>query len=1120
MKKKLAYLVFLVFFVAYSQEEASNWYFGDNAGVRFNADGSVISLADGRLATEEGCATISDENGNLLFYTDGITVYNKLHQAMPNANGLPSNILYGDPSSTQSGIIVPKPDDSNIYYIFTVDTSIGNGDPDRGFNYSIVDLTLNGGLGDVIPSSKNINLLQDSSEKISAVVKDCETKSVWVITFASANGLPFEVFNTFHAYEVSNTGVNTTPVSTTFNSLFIDDPRGYLKFSPNGSKIALANSTSGLYLFDFDTETGVVSNSNAIDITYNNTTLKPQSAYGLEFSPNNNILYVSTYYNPTRQEFNIASEQYGALLQYDITATDISASEFVLDNRQTYRGALQLAPNGKIYRSLSNTYNNGTPNLGVVNNPNEFGLITNYVHNAVTMNNNSRQGLPPFITSFFSEKVDIIKNEFSSTYLPLCIGEKFILEADNIAGATYTWKKDGILLSETDFDLEVVEDGKYTVFIETVSLDCDNTLVGEALVEYFDVPIANQPNDIVVCDTDNDGNYNFDFSLYDNAILGAQNPDIYIVSYHSSQNDADLNQNEIISPYNNGATNPQEIFIRLGLKSNSTCYDTSKSFMIHVYNTPIANNVTNDLIVCDAETSLDINTSNGQVEIDLHQFDTEIFGNQSNTDYYISYYSNITDAENRNTPLNFNYYNQTPFQEKIYARIENVLHTDCFDISEPINIIINPLPEFTNTTLLQCDEDGLVDGLTVFNLNQANEDLTGGVSGLSTKFYSDSARTLLVDGDAFVNTSNPQYIYVEVINDATKCFNNAVLTLEVSTTQISNYNAPPVCDELNSEDGFNTFNLDDFTSNIQAINNINHPISYYETYEDALQEKNELNTTYQNSIPYSQTIFARAENNNNCYGISEVLLTVNELPDIETEDLTYYCLNFFPETITVNAGLFDSPTNYNYNWSTGETSYEIDINKIGNYTVSVTNANGCSKERTIVVEASNIATFNTPIPYKVDDVKQNNSIEVFVTGEGIYQYSLLDQNNLTYKPYQDSNIFENVSPGIYNIAVKDVKNDCGTEFKPVSVVGFPKFFTPNNDGVNDTWQVIGVSGMFQPNTKIKIFNRFGKLIKELTPTGEGWDGVFNGQKLPSDDYWFSVILQDGRIFKNHFTLKN
>ena len=83
----------------------------------------------------------------------------------------------------------------------------------------------------------------------------------------------------------------------------------------------------------------------------------------------------------------------------------------------------------------------------------------------------------------------------------------------------------------------------------------------------------------------------------------------------------------------------------------------------------------------------------------------------------------------------------------------------------------------------------------------------------------------------------------------------------------------------------------------------------------------------------------------------------------------------------------------------------------------------------------------------------------------------------------------------------------------------PNTFTPNNDGYHDTWQILGVSSQFQPLTKIKIFNRYGKLLKELSPISSGWDGTFNGKVLPNDDYWFSAKLQDGREFVNHFTLK-
>ncbi|MGE5944645.1 MAG: T9SS type B sorting domain-containing protein, partial [Flavobacteriales bacterium] len=264
---------------------------------------------------------------------------------------------------------------------------------------------------------------------------------------------------------------------------------------------------------------------------------------------------------------------------------------------------------------------------------------------------------------------------------------------------------------------------------------------------------------------------------------------------------------------------------------------------------------------------------------------------------------------------------------------------------------------------------------------------------------------------------------------------------------------------------------------------------------------------------------ARVENSNACYGISEVGLIVNRLPNIELTGVAYYCLNKSPEYITLDAGLLDdNPDNYTYLWSNGDTNYQTQVNAPGNYTVNVTSKiTSCSKSKSITVEPSNIASFQD---IKVEDVTENNTITVLVTGEGIYNYALYDSENNVYQPYQTSNVFENVYPDIYTVYVKDVENDCGVVDSQVSVIGYPKYFTPNNDGINDTWQIIGISDMFQPNTNITIYDRYGKLIKQLDPLGEGWNGLFNGQTLPSDDYWFSVTLQDGRIFKNHFSLKH
>jgi gliding motility-associated-like protein len=208
----------------------------------------------------------------------------------------------------------------------------------------------------------------------------------------------------------------------------------------------------------------------------------------------------------------------------------------------------------------------------------------------------------------------------------------------------------------------------------------------------------------------------------------------------------------------------------------------------------------------------------------------------------------------------------------------------------------------------------------------------------------------------------------------------------------------------------------------------------------------------------------------------------------------------------------DTPNNYYYDWSTGEDEFEIEVNEPGTYTVRVTSTEGCFKDRTINVLASDIATF---AEIQVTDATSNNTISVFVTGEGVYDYALDNPAG----PYQESNIFENVSFGFHTVFVRDIENDCGTVNEIISVIGFPKFFTPNGDTFNPTWQVKGISSNFQPNSQVLIFDRYGKLLAEIDPLGPGWDGTFNGFNMPASDYWFVVSLEDGRTFKSHFALK-
>jgi len=414
---------------------------------------------------------------------------------------------------------------------------------------------------------------------------------------------------------------------------------------------------------------------------------------------------------------------------------------------------------------------------------------------------------------------------------------------------------------------------------------------------------------------------------------------------------------------------------------------------------------------------------------------------------------------------------------------------------------------------VQCD-DSTPDEFTTFNIDNAFEDITGGVIDNRTiTYYEDAALSNAINGNAYGNISNPQVIYAEVVDTVYGCSDIAEITLEVVVSSGSNSTLIEVCDDL-VEDGFVFFDLSLADEQVLSDAPTNATVSYYETYENASLEIDSLPNLFFNTVVNEQIIYARVNNNTDCYGINEVRLVVKALPQLsDTFETVYYCLNTFPDTITLNGGIVnDTPNNFYYNWSTGETTIDIEINTIGTYTVLVTEPDGCSNQRTINVLPSNIATVESVV---VEDISANNSITILVSGEGDYEYALTDSNG----PYQESNTFDNLQPGIYSVFIKDIKNDCGIISEDISVIGYAKFFTPNGDGFNDTWQLKGISEQFQPNSKVFIFDRFGKLLYTLNSFSDAWDGTFNGKALPSNDYWFSATLEDGRSFKNHFTLK-
>ena len=344
-----------------AQHEFDNWFFGSNAGVSF-VSGSPVNVTGGMITTNEGCSSMSDGAGNLLFYTDGQTVYDNTHTAMPNGTG-----LLGDWSSTQSALIVNDPGNSNQYYIFTTDGFVG---PD-GLRYSIVDMTLNGGLGD-ITSVKNVALLAPCDEKVTGI-RNAAGTGFWIVTHAPSN-----TSNSYYAYPLTSSGVGA-PVISSVGPLYgaFDSFIGCMKISPAGTHIArtMYDEYAG-EIAEFDVATGVVSNPATYTAPANDV------MYGVEFSATGNVLYMmSGDYIPSK------------LFQFDMlagTTTAIAATGTVLDVDQSQRsGAIQIASDNKIYVSHS-----GTTSLGIINDPEVLGAGCNYVQNGHTLLSTTNIGLP------------------------------------------------------------------------------------------------------------------------------------------------------------------------------------------------------------------------------------------------------------------------------------------------------------------------------------------------------------------------------------------------------------------------------------------------------------------------------------------------------------------------------------------------------------------------------------------------------------------------------------------------------------------------------------------------------------------------------------------------------
>jgi gliding motility-associated-like protein len=1131
------------------QQQASIWYFGDGAGLDFNT-GVPAVLADGAMDTLEGCATISDATGNLLFYTDGSTVWGRNHVPMPNGTG-----LLGDASSSQSAIIVPAPNDQDTYYIFTATLQVGP----EGINYSIVDMSGNGGLGDV--TTKNVQLVNPATEKLTAV-QHANGNDIWVITHDWGN-------DAFLSYLVTDAGVVVNPIlsntgfSLNYPNVGIDIAKaiGYVKVSPNGEKLAICHSELGAELFDFDAATGVV--SNPVRLLDGN-----EKYYGVEFSTSSEVLYVSI--------------ESGAIYQYDAYAADVKTTETEILGTFNDTGALQLAIDGKIY--VANYFR---PYLSVVNNPNTLGLGCNFIYQSLPLGAGlSYLGLPPFIQSYFLVGIDAQN---------FCLGngtEFSITSSEPILGIAWDFGDGNTSIIESPTH-NYSATGTYTVSVTVTTATDVATEVKDIVIT--NTPVANVVNNIEICSTIT--NEVFDLSQIDSAVLGNQIAMDVTISYYATLADAQLGANVLAIPYTN--TNAEEtLFARISSVENPSCFDTT-SFDILVKQTPIPSAITN-VNVCDddgdglftfdlatmrtniqanetpifsevsfhsSQATADTNTNplpdnytntlavetiffriqnstypecydtgaiglevigqviantptnlefcddnnDGQASFDLTVVEPEIIGTQDSNNLIITYHESQTDADAYQNAINASDYLTSTYQTTIYVRVSNSSDITCYDTTSfQLNIYDTPVaPPVTDW--LVCDDDN--DGSFLFGLNEKTAELIGAATNLNVSYY--ESQTAADTGQnalalSFENVTNPQKLFARVANSANEaCYFTTSFSLEVFINPIANTPAPiVVCDA--DQTGRAVFDLsvkDAEVLNGQGI--LDYEVSYYTSELDALTATNTLNKTNYTNSDLEEIIYVRIQQRSLdfCYDTTSFSLIINPLPQLALQE-TYVICPDSPDLV-IDGGIFET-----YEWQNEAnevvgSGQQLAISELGMYTLAIT-------ETTNGMVCKNTATFEVfssgaPESFTVDTSGFSDTVILTVDAMGIgeFEYSLDGYS------YQTSTIFE-VLPGTYTIYVRDPL-ECRLLSQEITAIGYQKFFTPNGDGIHEYWNIIGAEAF--PQSVVTIYDRYGKLVNQMNVIGKGWDGTYNGRPLPSSDYWFRYEYDNGKLFQGHFTLK-
>lgn len=690
--------------------------------------------------------------------------------------------------------------------------------------------------------------------------------------------------------------------------------------------------------------------------------------------------------------------------------------------------------------------------------------------------------------------VNHVTNKFEMNISNICsefLKEFSVEKKSDIASIVWNFGDPASGSNNTSTDIspfhDFSKDGKFTITATVTGKDGRVEVLTEPL-DIKDPPKAYGISNIEACeDIYGTGIFSsFDISDIHAKVTGGQ-PNTMVTYVDGRGIEFDILPN----PFTNTIRDRETITVRVSRDDELCCY-SEISFDLIVKPLPDLSSI-EDIVVCAQD-------NNGFASFDLSQIRDDLSNGTNLVEFFYQDGQQIPNSELAAVK------NRVPDQEMITVKVFEPA-TDCSN-ETTFNIITSPLPIANEPQdIIGCDDNG--DGISeYFDTTNVEAEVLNGQTGMEVSYFSESGVQLSSPlPNPLTNTKvNQERLRIRVTNTNTNCYAESFLNLKTSSKPQVNLLSPLyACDEGG---GFGKFDTSSLTEKLIG----NQPnLQVYYSDENGNSLPSPLPANYQNTVAWSQTIQVRVENKSNplCYSETSVDLMVKELPELNLEE-DYFLCDLEPSLYVSTDVSFDA-----WEWSFEDgtvvsNTFEANLKDAGTYTLWVYAINdevACETTYTFNMVRSILPEI---VEVKTKDNSDNNSIEIISSGDGDFEYSIDGSN------FQNDNIFYNLTGGIYTAEVRD-KNGCGSDTMEVVLVDYPKFFTPNGDGYNDTWQVRGISS--QPLSTIHIFDKFGKLLTQLDASDEeGWDGVYNGKELPSADYWYSAQLEDGRVHTGHFSL--